>query len=67
MVTTQAHGGAYRVKDAARFLGCSERFIQREVAEGRLGHFRIGRELRFLPADLDAYVRATHRDPEIAS
>lgn len=59
-------GPAYTVPDAAAYLACSPRFVQREVAAGRLGHYRMGRLLRIAQADLDAYIAACRNPDSVA-
>jgi excisionase family DNA binding protein len=43
---------------AAERLGVSVRWIRRAVAERRLPFIKVGRFVRFRPADLDAYIAA---------
>jgi excisionase family DNA binding protein len=42
--------------DAAIYLGCSERVMQRLAAEGEISKVRIGRRVLFAQEDLDDYV-----------
>jgi excisionase family DNA binding protein len=44
------------VPAAAAYLGVSERWMRRAVAERRLPHVKCGRLVRFEPAELDAYI-----------
>lgn len=39
---------------AALFLGVSERYVRRLVAERRVSYYKVGRHVRFRAADLDA-------------
>jgi excisionase family DNA binding protein len=45
------------VAEAAQRLGVSERWVRRAIAERRLPFVKIGRHVRFDPADLDEYTR----------
>jgi putative molybdopterin biosynthesis protein len=47
------------VKDVASRLRCSKWLVYELVRKGELSGFRAGTNLRFLPADLDDYVRRT--------
>jgi excisionase family DNA binding protein len=47
-------------RQAAGRLKFSTRKLYNETKEGRIPHVRLGRLVRFIPADLDAYVEA-HR------
>jgi excisionase family DNA binding protein len=54
------------VREAAQRLGCSERSLYDLVRHGRIGHYRVGRSIRFRPDDLadyqqDSRVRPTFR------
>ena len=46
--------------EAAVFLAVSERTVKRLTSRGELPHVRVGRSMRFVMADLLAYV-ARHR------
>ena len=46
--------------EAALFLAVSERTVKRLTSRGELPHVRVGRSMRFVMADLLAYV-ARHR------
>lgn len=49
----------YRVADLARLLDCSPQHIRRMVrAKAIPGAFRVGRLIRFVRADVDAWMRA---------
>lgn len=43
---------------AAAHLGVTERYMRRAVAERRIRHYKVGKLLRFDPADLDAFMAA---------
>jgi excisionase family DNA binding protein len=47
-------------KQAARRLKFSTRKLYNETKDGRIPHVRLGRLVRFIPGDLDAYIEA-HR------
>lgn len=46
------------VDDVCEYLVVSKDFIYDEVQQGRLRASRIARQLRFRPADVDAFVEA---------
>ena len=48
---------------AADYLTVTERFIRRLVDEKRVKYFKVGRYLRFDPADLDKFIQAGRVDP----
>jgi excisionase family DNA binding protein len=39
-------------------LGISDRTLGREMKSGKLRYLRVGRQIRFLPEHVDAYIRA---------
>ena len=47
--------------EAARFLAVSERTVKRLTARGELPHVRVGGSMRFVMADLLAYVARQRR------
>ena len=47
--------------EAARFLAVSERTVKRLTARGELPHVRVGGSMRFVMADLLAYVASQRR------
>jgi len=49
------------VAQAAQRLGCSERTLYDMVRDGRIGHYRVGRSIRFRPQDLADYQQASRR------
>jgi excisionase family DNA binding protein len=44
------------VDEAAAWLGTSPRFVRRLVAERRIAYTKVGRHVRFLPSDLQAFI-----------
>lgn len=50
------------VDAAAQYLSVTPRFIRRLVAERRVPFVKLGRHLRFDPADLDRFVEAGRVD-----
>lgn len=54
--------GLLDVPATAAYLGVTERFVRELIARRRLTHVKVGRLVRFRPADLDAYVSANVRD-----
>jgi len=57
-VTTDAAEKLLTVDDLCEYLVVSKDFIYDEVRHGRLRASRIARQLRFRPADVDAFVEA---------
>ncbi|MGW0248958.1 helix-turn-helix domain-containing protein [Nocardia goodfellowii] len=51
------------VPQAARYLGTTERFMRRLVAERRIVFYKVGRHVRFSPSDLEAFAQAGRVDP----
>lgn len=47
--------------DAAAYLGLSEAYMLRLARQGRVRSYRIGRFVKFDPADLDAYAASCAR------
>ena len=47
---------------ASDYLGVAPSFIRRLVYERRITYYKLGRYLRFNPADLDEYVLTTRVD-----
>ena len=50
--------GLLDVDQAAARLGVPIRWIRRAIAERRIPFVKVGRYVRFVPDDLDAYVGA---------
>jgi excisionase family DNA binding protein len=42
--------------EAAEYLNVNERYMRRLVSERRIPYLKVGRLLRFSPADLDAFI-----------
>lgn len=51
------------VEAAAAYLGASTGFVRKLVLEHRIRHYKVGRLVRFDPADLDAFVRDGRVEP----
>ncbi len=51
------------IEEAAARLNMSVRYIRRAVAERRIAFHRLGRAIRFDPADLAAFVHAGRVEP----
>lgn len=47
---------------ACEYLAIPERYMRRLVTERRIRHFKVGKFVRFAPADLDAFVSANVRE-----
>ena len=50
------------LSEAAEYLGVAPSFIRRLVYERRITYYKLGRYLRFNPADHDEYVLTTRVD-----
>jgi excisionase family DNA binding protein len=50
--------GFSTVDDVAELLGRHPHTIYRLAREGELAHYRVGRNVLFRPADVDAYIEA---------
>lgn len=46
------------VAAAATYLGTSERHVRALILRRELPYTKIGRLVRFIPADLDAYIKS---------
>ncbi|MET7773412.1 helix-turn-helix domain-containing protein [Nocardia sp. NPDC005366] len=51
------------VPQAASYLGTTERFIRRIVAERRIVFYKVGRHVRFSVGDLEAFAQAGRVEP----
>ncbi|MFG1607189.1 helix-turn-helix domain-containing protein [Actinoplanes sp. NPDC049265] len=51
------------IEEAAQRLNMSVRYLRRAVAERRVAFHRLGRSVRFDPADLAAFVQAGRVEP----
>ena len=54
------------IEEAAARLNMSVRYIRRAVAERQIAFHRLGRAIRFAPADLAAFVHAGRVEPMTA-
>lgn len=43
-------------QQVAELFGVNKEWIYDQCAEGKMPHVRLGRNIRFRPADLDAYL-----------
>ena len=50
--------GPLTLGEAAEYLNVNERYMRRLVSERRIPYLKVGRLLRFSPADLDAFIEA---------
>jgi excisionase family DNA binding protein len=50
-------------EEAAKRIKMSPRYLRRAVAERRIAFHRLGRAVRFDPADLAAFVQANRIEP----
>lgn len=48
---------------ACAYLGITERYMRRLVSTRRIRHYKVGKFVRFAPADLDAFMSANVREP----
>lgn len=48
---------------ACEYLAIPERYMRRLVNERRIRHYKVGKFVRFAPADLDAFMAAGVREP----
>lgn len=53
------------VEAAAAYLGASEGFVRKLVLEHRVRHYKLGRLIRFDPADLEEFVRGGRVEPVV--
>lgn len=56
-------GRPLTVAQAADRMNVSERFIRRLIEERRIAFHRVGRHVRLLPVDLDAFFDAGRVEP----
>ncbi|MEV7228332.1 helix-turn-helix domain-containing protein [Polymorphospora sp. NPDC051019] len=54
------------IEEAADRIKMSVRYLRRAVAERRIAFHRLGRSIRFDPADLAAFVQASRVEPMTA-
>lgn len=55
-MTTTPPGALLDIDAAAKRLAVTERFMRRLVAERRIPYFKVGKYVRFDPADLDTWL-----------
>jgi excisionase family DNA binding protein len=55
------------VEQAAERINMSVRYVRRLVAERRIPFHKLGRSVRIMASDLDAYVQAGRVEPITAS
>ncbi|MEP7115127.1 MAG: helix-turn-helix domain-containing protein [Ilumatobacteraceae bacterium] len=55
-VTPRAHEDLFDIAGLALYLGVGERFVRRLVDQRRIPFLKIGKFVRFQPADVDAWV-----------
>ena len=51
------------VAGAATYLRVTEAFVRRLVLERRVRYYKLGKFVRFRPADLDAFIEAGRHEP----
>jgi excisionase family DNA binding protein len=61
--TTRSASSLVDVAGAASYLGTSQRFVRRLIAERRIAFHRVGRLVRLDVADLRAYLKANRVEP----
>ena len=62
-MTEQRSSDLLDVKGASGYLGVPESFVRRVVLEKRVRYYKLGKYLRFRPADLDALVERGRVEP----
>ena len=62
-ITPNEGNGMLDIVGAATYLGVTEPFVRRLVLERRVRYYKLGKFVRFRPADLDAFVEAGRREP----
>lgn len=55
--------GLLTIPQAAEVLNVGERFIPRLVSERRIVFRKVGRHVRFRPADLEDYIESVKHEP----
>jgi len=55
--------GLLDVAGAATYLRVTEAFVRRLVIERRVRYYKLGKFVRFRPADLDAFIEAGRQEP----
>jgi excisionase family DNA binding protein len=54
-------------EEAAELLSTTPRHIERLMEDGRLGHVRVGRFIRFTDQDIARYLASGHVEPRQVS
>lgn len=49
--------GLFTIREAAKFLACSEAMLRKWIHQRKLPHVKVGRLTRIRRSDLDAWVR----------
>lgn len=62
-LTNTPDGDLLTVDQVAGRLGTGTRFVRRLVTERRIRFYKVGKYVRFDPADVAAYIRAGAVDP----
>ncbi len=65
IITSDSHDSLWDVEAVARRLGVQVRHIRRLVAERRIPFIKWGHLLRFDPAEVEAWLDAARRPPEV--
>ena len=58
-----AHEPPLSIPEAAAFLNVTDRWVRRAVYERRLPYLKVGANVRFVVADLRAYLESTRVEP----
>jgi excisionase family DNA binding protein len=53
---------AYKVTELAKLLDLHPSTLYREVAQGRIPHYRVGKAIRISVADAEEYLRRIRRE-----
>ena len=61
--TTNGHEPPLSLPQAAAFLNVTDRWLRRAVSQRRLPYLKVGGHVRFLAADLRAYLTSTRVVP----
>jgi excisionase family DNA binding protein len=67
MIMGQTASGSARfldIEQGAEYLNVTTRFMRRIVADRRVRYYKVGKFVRFDPADLDAFARACEADSD---
>ena len=63
MSATATTEGLLDIDGLASMLGVSERFVRRLVEERRIPFLKIGRHVRFEPAEVESWIRSSRIEP----